>query len=105
MKTYKSKHDIEDEFVPVSDRTWFIKGELTIVYIRDYNADCDADGNRGRDVTYEDERIWKLEAAAPADGIYQTENIPAEVVKAAQEWADAYEPDEWGGREEDDCED
>jgi hypothetical protein len=76
--------------------------------IHDSNADCDADGNRGRDVTYEDERVWTLESAALCQpgGEYAPaltgESIPASVRQAAQDWADVEEVDDDGGDDEDD---
>jgi hypothetical protein len=93
---------VEDE--PVLDEQWFIFGTLTITFIRDRNADCDADGNRGRDVTYEDERVWVLTKAVKAGvsyfGAIHTKDLPAKVVAAAQAWADAYVPNDTGEEDE-----
>ena len=94
MSTRTTLHDVEDHELEVGNDLWLITGTLTITVVRDRNADCDADGNRGRDVTYEDERRWML-MAAELDGVNAVP-IPPEVVAAAEDWAETYEIDDYG---------
>jgi len=108
MNTWQTKHTVEEQELSVGFSLWLISGTLTVGWFHDANADCDADGNRGHDVTAEDERRWEIKSAAiDIDGEWGTplvgENIPASVVAAAETWAETYEPNDYGeGPEEDD---
>jgi hypothetical protein len=103
MQSWKTVHDIEDE--PILGGSWLISGALIITMVHDRNADCDADGNRGRDVTYEDERRWTLLSATPAVGDDWGEaltgaDIPPEVVAAAETWAETHQPNDDGPQDD-----
>lgn len=102
MRTFKLVIPVEDQ--EILGGSWLVNGTLTIVYVRDRNADSDADGNRGRDVTYEDERVWELHSAAAEEedgGCFYVPYVHPTVQRAAQEWADNYVVTEWDMREED----
>jgi hypothetical protein len=98
MSTWTQHHRVDDVELVVGGDVWLITGRLDITMVRDRNADGDADGNRGRDVTYEDERIWKLESVQ-CEGddwvgtVMAGADIPENVVAAAAEWAETYQPD------------
>ena len=102
--------NIGDEELAVNGTTYLITGTLTVHWVHDPNADCDADGNRGRDVTYEDERAFTLESAerCDADGwpLEQPpltgDALPADLVKAAEDWAETYDVSREGPDDEDD---
>jgi len=104
--SWTTDHALEMEIAVGSD-LWQVTGTLTVHMVHDSNADCDADGNRGRDVTYEDERTWVLASAARCqdDGEYGPPltgaDVPPEVVKAAQDWADDTDVDDDGCEAED----
>lgn len=105
--TWTCSFDIKDQEIDVAGVLWLIDGALAITMTRDRHADCDADGRRGRDVTYEDERRWTLISAAKcgADGEWEPtlkgDAIPGDVAPAAETWADAYDPSELGAPDED----
>jgi hypothetical protein len=105
--TWTSAHAVEAEISVGPSDLWQITGEITLHMVHDSNADCDADGHRGRDVTYEDERTFILTSAAQCqpDGEYGpvliSDAIPADVRQAAQDWADVEEVDDDGADDED----
>ena len=115
VNTWTTTHHIEEQEISVrtpggvGQNLWQIEGTLTITWVRDRNADCDADGNRGHDVTYEDERTFVLTSAARcgADGEWEpnADPIPDYVVKAAADWAETCEPPDYGEEPEEDCDD
>jgi hypothetical protein len=118
VSTWTTEHDVEEQEISVErpggvepSELWLISGTLKITMVHDCNADCDADGNRGMPMTSEDERDWTLLTAARcgADGEWEQEllgaDIPADVIAAAEMWAETYEPNDYGEMPERDYED
>jgi hypothetical protein len=90
-------HSIEEQEIAVGLGLWQITGTLTVEMSYDeYGAD--ADGRRGVMVTDESDRTFTLASAAlcQPDGEFSTPltgaAIPADVILAAEQWADTCEP-------------
>ena len=102
-------HAIDDQEVVIGADHWLLRGTLAITWDYDAHADCDADGNRGREQTSEDCRHFTLLGAARCgqDGEWQDAeltgaDIPAAVRDAAHEWAESCDPPDPEPREDDD---
>jgi len=100
--------EVEEKEIMVGTQLWLISGDLKVSMVHDPNADCDADGNRGHAVTFEDERDWTLLTAAKANADDEWEEpfvgdaIPLAVRAAASDWADSYEPPDLSAPDEPD---
>jgi len=59
MSSYTFKTDTDTDLTH-EGQEYNVSFVMNLTIVHDPNADCDADGNRGRDVTYEDERVWTV---------------------------------------------
>ena len=102
-------HAIEEQEIAIGATLWLIRGTLAISWIYDANADCDADGNRGREMTCEDDRRWTLLGATRCshDGEWEDPELTGDAILqavrvAADAWAETCEPPDPEPREDDD---